>query len=283
MESPSAVGAGFVEAGGCLLIGRCACAKGGCRDMRPAAHLLFLRRQEKKAKEGDPQSATPALRYGANLRRGGCGVRRGTRFAAAQRRSDSHGESDHEARALRRACHPTTAPPQAQPAGGEHPNSHSGRRCARPGQSCAQRVALAPAKWGRAQRRPEWMFAPHPLCMRRGAQRPADQGSRLSERSAAQRVRARPRWTRAPQVARSEAQGRRQWGRLFFGDFLLAKQKKVTAPPGALPGSRPMQRHEAKSASKAYRKSATSYKNRSTHHTAPRRARHRCAHPSNVK
>ena len=80
-----------------------------------------------------------------------------------------------------------------------------------------------------------WLFgcsAPHPLCMRRGAQRPADQGSRLSERSAAQRVRARPRWTRAPQVARSEAQGRRQWGRLFFGDFLLAKQKKVTRMPG---------------------------------------------------
>ena len=83
------------------------------------------------------------------------------------------------------------------------------------------------------------VLAAPPLCMRRGAQRPADQGSRLSERSAAQRVRARPRWTRAPQVARSEAQGRRQWGRLFFGDFLLAKQKKVTAPPGAHPGQPP--------------------------------------------
>ena len=47
-----------------------------------------------------------------------------------------------------------------------------------------------------------------PFRMRRGAQRPADQGSRLSERNAVERVRARPRWTRAPQVARSEAQGR---------------------------------------------------------------------------
>jgi hypothetical protein len=27
-----------------------------------------------------------------------------------------------------------------------------------------------------------------------------------------------------------------QWGRLFFREFLLAKQKKVTAPPGAHPG-----------------------------------------------
>ena len=41
------------------------------------------------------------------------------------------------------------------------------------------------------------------------------------------RVRAGPRLDRAPQVARSAAKGRRQRGRLFFGDFLLAKQKKV--------------------------------------------------------
>ena len=167
MESPSAVGAGFVEAGGCLLIGRCACAKGGCRDMRPAAHLLFLRRQEKKAKEGDPQSATPALRYGANLRRGGCGVRRGTRFAAAQRRSDSHGESDHEAWALRRPCSPRNRPDAGAASRGwtaEHPNSHTGRRCARPSQRCAQREALAPARWGRAKQWPGWMLAVRLFC-----------------------------------------------------------------------------------------------------------------------
>ena len=112
---PPSVRAELVEAGARSLILLHACAKGGCRDVRPAAHLLFLRRQEKKAKEGDPQSATPALRYGANLRRCACGVRRGTRFAAAQRRSDSHGESDHEAWALRRPCHPATAPPQVCP------------------------------------------------------------------------------------------------------------------------------------------------------------------------
>ena len=40
---------------------------------------------------------------------------------------------------------------------------------------------------------------------------------------------------RAAQGARSEAQGRGQQGRLFFGDFLLAKQKKVTRQPGRLP------------------------------------------------
>ncbi len=46
-----------------------------------------------------------------------------------------------------------------------------------------------------------------------------------------------PRLKRAPQVARSEAEGRAQWGRLFFGYFLLATQKKVTRPPGRTPGS----------------------------------------------
>ena len=44
-------------------------------------------------------------------------------------------------------------------------------------------------------------------------------------------------------LPRSEAQGSQTEGRLFFGDFLLAKQKKVTAPPGAHPGSRPPQKH----------------------------------------
>ena len=52
----------------------------------------------------------------------------------------------------------------------------------------------------------------------------------LSEASSA-----RPRETRAPQVARSEAKGRRQWGRLSFAYFSLAKQRKVGRPPGRVP------------------------------------------------
>ena len=55
---------------------------------------------------------------------------------------------------------------------------------------------------------------------------------------------------RAPQVARSEAEGRSQWGRLFFGYFLLAEQKKVTAPPGAHPGRQRLQSSTASQAKK---------------------------------
>ncbi|MET4575878.1 hypothetical protein ABIE13_000978 [Ottowia thiooxydans] len=50
---------------------------------------------------------------------------------------------------------------------------------------------------------------------------------------------AAPPLDRAPQVARSEAQGHGQWGRLFLRQVLLAEQKKVAALPGALPGLRP--------------------------------------------
>ena len=70
--------------------------------------------------------------------------------------------------------------------------------------------------------------------MRRGAERQADQGGRcLSEASLDRR-----RLTRAPQVARSEAKGRRHQGRLFLAYFLLAKQKKVSRPPRRQSGIR---------------------------------------------
>ena len=42
-----------------------------------------------------------------------------------------------------------------------------------------------------------------------------------------------------------KAKGSQTGGRLLFGDFLLARQEKVTAPPGALPGSRPPHKHAA--------------------------------------
>jgi len=85
---------------------------------------------------------------------------------------------------------------------------------------------------GRAQRRPE-----PPLWLRRGAQRFADQGSQLSERSAAERVLRDPAKREHRRLPRSEAKGSQTVGRLFFGYFLLAKQKKVTRPPGRDPAN----------------------------------------------
>jgi len=104
----------------------------GGRESPRRARYFSLLRQRKVPK----RKATPSLRplrfatgqtcVGAIA---GCAVELALRCA---RRSDNHGESEHEAWALRRPCHPTTAPPQAQPAGGGQPNSHTGLCFARP-------------------------------------------------------------------------------------------------------------------------------------------------------
>ncbi len=70
-----------VEAGACWFGGR-AGVEGGSRVVAPAGDSLsFASPKESKQRKGDPQSATPSRCEGVNLRRGGCGVRRGTRFA----------------------------------------------------------------------------------------------------------------------------------------------------------------------------------------------------------
>ena len=55
-----------------------------------------------------------------------------------------------------------------------------------------------------------------------------------------------PRNRPAAGLPRSAAQGSQTGGRLSFGYFSLAKQRKVPRPPGRTPGSRPWQRHAAK-------------------------------------
>ncbi len=153
---------------------------------RPASDSLsFASPKESKQRKGDPQSATPTRCVGADLRRGGCGVRRGTRFAASQLRSDSRGESVHEAAAHLRDCHPATAPAQAQPEGvgcrtAEQPNSRTATRVVAaldPGSGCARRQRRRPARGacarevGPSEAKARMDVRSHPLCMRRGAQR----------------------------------------------------------------------------------------------------------------
>ena len=105
---------------------------------------------------------------------------------------------------------------------------------------------------GRAQRRPEWTPLPPPCA--RAEERSSRGGARASRASITDSLHLFERserserselcnvpMVRAPQVARSEAEGRGNRGRPFFGHFLSARRKKVTALPGAHPGLCPLQ------------------------------------------
>ena len=146
---------------------------------RPGGRPPFLCATRKEAKKRAPQPAAPAGQPAPGCLRGAPhNLLRCCAAAFGQMRR----VSGRSGCVLRHTRHPASTPPQAQPEGGvKPPTCH---RCARP-------QAL-----GRAQRWPVGMFDPRvPFRMRRGAQRPADQGSRLFERNAVKRVRARPRWT----------------------------------------------------------------------------------------
>ena len=149
------------------------------------------------------------------------------------RRSDSHGESEHEAWALRRPCSPRNRPAAGAARrgwGAEPPNSRTSiRAIAALGLACAARGACA-REVGRAKQRPVWMFGfPCP--------------SGCTEERRVWRVRARDCLSEAsssetppnPSTAGcpvAKRRGRRQWGRPFFGSFLSATRKKGTRTPG---------------------------------------------------
>ena len=156
LVQPPLVRAELVEAWGCSLIWWHACAKGGCRDVRPAAHLLLaqpaarvvLRRQgalrargsrvetlqpQKKAKEGDPTVCVPALRFGQPAVLASSGV--SLKLAALK-----------QSRALIRWPLRSSAHTEGMDA--EQPNSHAGHRCARPGAQ-ATAVFRGRAPWWR--------------------------------------------------------------------------------------------------------------------------------------
>ena len=209
------------------------------RDMRPAAHLLFLYAQEKEAKESAPTSATPALRCGANLRRNACGVRRRTRCVHFVHCAQTTAASQSTKR-VHAALH---APPRKRRAAGAASRgwkNHTGHRCARPrcwllpGPSAAMARVGVELPSGRAEKRRAWGgHGQRSMPMHRDL----TCCGCLSGVSAANKASsAAPPRARASQAARSEAKGHGQWGRLFFAYFLLATQKKVGAPPGAYPG-----------------------------------------------
>ena len=191
-----------------------------------------------------PTSATPALRFGANLRRSACGVRGGTRCV----RCALFAQTSPASQTTKRVHAALHAPPRKRCAAGAASRgreTHTGHRCARPGQKPTPGPSAAMARIGvqvpsgRAEKRRAWGgHGEQSMPMHRDL----TCCGCLSGVSAANKASsAAPPRARASQVARSEAKGHGQWGRLFFAYFLLATQKKVGAPPGAHPGQ---PRHE---------------------------------------
>jgi hypothetical protein len=235
-----------VEALACWA-GRPACVQGGSRVVAPAGDSLsFASPKESKQRKGDPQSATPSRCEGANLRRVGCGVRRGTRFAL---RAPLGQPRRVRARSMGAS---TPMPPHNRPAAGaasrgwaaEHLNTQTAEQPHGPLLRSAPsrgRKRHALRRLVRAQQWPVWMSDSWvPFTMRRGAQgvgrhgRRSDRATcsdslRLSERSA-QRVAssaARPthEHRRLPAAKRRDAACRVAFSLVTF--FWRSKRKSL--------------------------------------------------------
>ncbi|MDR6154562.1 hypothetical protein QF021_002651 [Acidovorax delafieldii] len=219
-------------------------------------------------------------------------------LCAAARRSGSHGESVHEAWALRRPCHPATAPPQAQPAGvdsrtSKQPNSRTSiRAIAALGPVCAARGACAREMGPSAAMARGDVWFPTPLWMRRGAQRA---GWRVCRRTHALRELTRcgclsgARQRAASSAAhparehrrlpRRAAAGTQTAGSPFFWVLFFGEAKKSTSHAGRLPASalnpsmRPNQRTQLNAtksiATSAYPTSASSQNHPKKSHHPP--------------
>ena len=138
---------------------------GICARQRTSFSCTHKKRRQKVAKRGSltsrsevmrtqsaPTSATPALRFGANLRRNACGVRRRTHCALT--RSVQTTAASQTTKRVHAALH---APPRKRCAAGAASRGwkdHSDHRCARPqcrlllGPSAAMaRVGVHPPLW----------------------------------------------------------------------------------------------------------------------------------------
>ena len=215
---------------------------------RQRTHFLLLRQKKVSKEKATPSLRPLRFRYGADLRRGTCGVppqnslraARSVRTAAASQ-STRHGREGAHA-------HPASTPPQAQPAGvGSRTRAIAALGLAR-ARFALRRLQCAVRAPDRAERSDGPAVSPNPSvraekrraagacgCRRTHALRALTYRS-MFERSAQRAVSsAAAPADRASQVARSEAEGHAQWGRLFFAYFLLAKQKKVSRLPGRVP------------------------------------------------
>jgi len=188
------------------------------REFAPAGESLsFASPKESNQRKGDPAVCVPSLRYGQPAVLGESGGPQNSLHFVALR----------QLRPLSRFPLRSSAQPEG---------SDPGHRCARPQITSGPslRSAAAIGRSGRARtlhtrtRHGALTLIPSGCAEERSVSRTRAR-SCLSEASSA-----RPRETRAPQVARSEAEGRRQWGRLSLLTF-FGETKKVSRPPGRDP------------------------------------------------
>ena len=240
------------------------CAAG--RDVRPAAQSLsFVSPKESNQRKSDPTGCVPPLRCGQPAVLAD-GVRCGTRCALTRFAQTT--AASQITKRVHPSVHPLTPPAALLGASRGEEGNHTGHCCARPwvfslcGSGLARDGAyvlpmrssrasplphpvtqaersdgpkgLVESPSGRAEKRRAWggrgSAACRALCS--DSLRLFERRER-SEQSEFRSAAPCPSIAGCPEAKR---RGHGQWGRLFFGYFLLARQKKVTAPPGAHPG-----------------------------------------------
>ena len=249
----------LVSAGGlfCFMPLRGAGA-GECARRR--SNFLLLRQKKVTKEKATPLSASPALRYGATCGARGQGALRNSLRACGAPLKQPQRVSSRSACVLRHTRHPARcAPRRIQRGWGT--DIHTGHRFARPrftgasASRCADWVERSedPCGCSAVLGCPPPVAAPAAGRLRGGMGVEAPMLRHLTRRGcpsgAAQQqseFHGAPRNRPAAGLPLRTAKGSQTWGRLSFGYFSLAKQRKVPRPPGRNPGSRPWQRHAAK-------------------------------------
>ena len=209
---------------------------------RRATHFLSLRRKKVSKERATLPPVTPTLRAGATCDARSRGVLRNSLRACGA----PFGQPQQVRPQRRVSC--GTRPPRALRFSARAEGLGRFRAIAALGPACATHSTCALR--GRAQR---WPVFFHPFWLRlRGAL--AGWAMRVGARMLGQLTRricpngapqarselcGAPRKRPAAGVPRSEAKGSQTVGRLSFGYFSLAKQRKVPRPPGRDPASHP--------------------------------------------
>ena len=208
----------------------------------------LLRQRKVPKRKATLQSATPSRCYGANLRRGVCGVRRGTRFALARcARTTTASQITKHAREGAHATPQTPRRRRSQKGVGSpkarQPNSHTGHCCAWPSLRIAR--GLRPGGVGRAKRRPVWMSAcgfPSGCAEERSGQRIRARDC-LSEASSSET----PLDASTAGCPFATRRGRRLGVAFSLVTFFWRSKRKLLARR-AIPGLRPQSRHVVQAA-----------------------------------